>query len=43
VSAIDLATQKVKWTIPVGKLPAGIVMTPDDKYLLVGIGQITLK
>ncbi|MDO8652376.1 MAG: cytochrome D1 domain-containing protein [Undibacterium sp.] len=37
VSAIDLATQKVKWTMPVGKLPAGIVMTPDDKYLLVGI------
>ena len=37
VSAIDLATHKVKWTLPVGKLPAGIVMTPDDKYLLVGI------
>ena len=27
VSAIDLATQTVKWTIPVGKLPAGISMT----------------
>ncbi|CAN5826050.1 beta-propeller fold lactonase family protein [soil metagenome] len=37
VSAIDLATQKVKWTMAVGVLPAGIVMTPDDKYLLVGI------
>ena len=37
VSAIDLATQKVKWTMLVGKLPAGIIMTPDDKYLLVGI------
>lgn len=37
VSAIDLATQSVKWTVPVGKLPAGITMTPDDKYLLVGI------
>ncbi|MBI1771112.1 MAG: beta-propeller fold lactonase family protein, partial [Burkholderiales bacterium] len=30
ISAIDLATQKIKWTIPVGKLPAGISMTPDD-------------
>lgn len=37
ISAIDLATQTVKWTMPVGKLPAGIFMTPDDKYLLVGI------
>lgn len=37
VSAIDLATQQIKWTVPVGKLPAGIVMTPDDQYLLVGI------
>ncbi|EJM97325.1 beta-propeller fold lactonase family protein [Herbaspirillum sp. YR522] len=37
VSAIDLATQQVKWTLPVGKLPAGIMMTPDNKYLMVGI------
>ena len=37
VSAIDLTTQTVKWTLPVGKLPAGIAMTPDDNYLLVGI------
>src|SRR5450830_875102 len=37
ISAIDLATQQVKWTMPVGKLPAGIFMTPDNKYLLVGI------
>jgi len=37
VSAIDLATQEVKWTMSTGKLPAGIFMTPDDKYLLVGI------
>src|SRR4051812_23433947 len=37
VSAIDLTTQTVKWTMSVGKLPAGIAMTPDDKYLLVGI------
>ena len=37
VSAIDLVSQQVKWTMPIGKLPAGIFMTPDDKYLLVGI------
>lgn len=37
VSAIDLASQSVKWTIKVGKLPAGIFMTPNDKHLLVGI------
>lgn len=37
VSAIDLTTQQVKWTMPVGKLPAGIFMTPDNKYLLIGI------
>ena len=37
LSAIDLATQQIKWTMRVGKLPAGVVMTPDDKYLLVGI------
>ena len=37
VSAIDLATQEVRWTMPIGKLPAGIFMTPDDKNLLVGI------
>lgn len=37
VSAIDLETQSVKWTMKVGPAPAGITMTPDGKYLLVGI------
>lgn len=37
VMAIDLQTQGVKWTMPVGKQPAGVWMTPDDQYLLVGI------
>jgi YVTN family beta-propeller protein len=37
VSAMDLKTGVIKWTLAVGKLPAGITMTPDDKYLLVGI------
>ncbi len=37
VIAIDLKTQEQKWSLPVGKQPAGIWMTPDDRYLLVGI------
>lgn len=37
VAAIELATQTVKWVIPVGPTPAGIWTTPDDRYLLVGI------
>jgi len=35
--AIDLATQTVKWKQPVGKMPADIFLTPDDKYLLVAL------
>lgn len=35
--AVDLATQTVKWKQPVGKMPADIYLTPDDKYLLVGL------
>lgn len=35
--AVDLATQSVKWKQPVGKMPADIYLTPDDKYLLVGL------
>jgi YVTN family beta-propeller protein len=35
--AIDLATQTVKWKTAVGKMPADIYLTPDDKYLLVGL------
>lgn len=37
VAAIRLADQTVAWKIKVGKQPAGIWMTPDDKHLLVGI------
>ena len=37
LAAIDLATQQVKWTMNVGKVPAGLWMTPGDKYLLVGM------
>jgi DNA-binding beta-propeller fold protein YncE len=37
LAAIDLATQQVKWKMKVGKVPAGLWMTPGDKYLLIGI------
>jgi YVTN family beta-propeller protein len=35
--AIDLATQTPRWTIPCGKMPADVYLTPDDKTLLVGL------
>jgi YVTN family beta-propeller protein len=37
VMAINLKTMKKEWVIPVGPTPAGIVMTPDNRYLLVAI------
>ncbi|MFY9513193.1 MAG: YncE family protein [Rubrivivax sp.] len=35
--AIDLATQAPRWKIKVGKLPADLYLTADDKTLLVGL------
>ena len=35
VMAINLATRKVAWVMPVAATPAGIVMSPDNRYLLV--------
>lgn len=35
--AIDLATQKARWKIPVGKLPADVYLTADDRLLLLGL------
>jgi YVTN family beta-propeller protein len=35
--AIDLATQTPRWTVPVGKTPADVFLTPDDKTLLLGL------
>ena len=35
--AIDLATQKLRWKIKVGKLPADLHLTADDRTLLVGL------
>jgi YVTN family beta-propeller protein len=35
--AIDLATQKPLWRIPVGRMPADVYLTPDGKHLLLGM------
>lgn len=37
VVAFDLATQLIKWNVEVGKAPAGTVMLPDNKRLLVAL------
>ncbi len=37
LAAVDLATQQIEWRMKVGKVPAGLWMTPGDKYLLVGM------
>ncbi len=35
--AIDLASQRVRWKIKVGKLPADLYLTADDRILLVAL------
>lgn len=35
--AIDLVTQTPRWKVPVGKLPADVFLTPDDKQLMIGL------
>ncbi len=35
--AIDLLTQKPRWKVPTGKLPADVFLTADDKTLMVGL------
>lgn len=37
VVAFDLATQTIKWNAEVGKAPAGLIMLPDNKRLLVAL------
>jgi len=37
IAAIDLSRAEVAWRLPVGRQPAGIWMTPDDRHLLVGV------
>ncbi len=35
--AIDLVTQTPRWKVPVGKTPADVFITPDDKQLFIGL------
>ncbi len=35
--AIDLATQTPRWKVPVGRMPADIFLTADDRTLLVAL------
>jgi YVTN family beta-propeller protein len=35
--AIDLLTQKPRWKVPVGRMPADVYLTPDDRLLLIGL------
>ena len=35
--AINLASQEIVWRMPIGKMPAGVWMTPGDKHLLIGL------
>ncbi len=35
--AIDLATQKPRWKIAIGRMPADLYLTADDRTLLVGM------
>ena len=35
--AIDLEKQVELWKMPVGKMPAGVWVTPGDRYLLIGM------
>jgi YVTN family beta-propeller protein len=35
--AIDLATQKPRWKIKIGRMPADLYLTADDRTLLVGL------
>jgi DNA-binding beta-propeller fold protein YncE len=37
VAAVDLPTQTLKWKMKVGPTPAGLWLTPGDRYLLVGM------
>jgi len=35
--AVDLATQKSRWKIRVGRMPADVYLSPDDRTLLVAL------
>lgn len=35
--SVDLKTQTPRYTIPVGKMPADVFLSPDDKFLFIGL------
>ena len=35
--AVELASRKLRWRLAVGRLPADVYLTPDDKTLFVGL------
>ena len=35
--ALDLATQQIRWKMPIGKMPADLYLTADDKTLFIGL------
>ena len=35
--AVDLATQAVRWKVKVGRMPADVFLTADDRTLLIGM------
>lgn len=35
--ALDLATQAVRYTVPIGKMPADLYLTADDRTLFIGM------
>ncbi|MEY2594166.1 MAG: hypothetical protein RI972_1855 [Pseudomonadota bacterium] len=35
--AMDLATQSVRYTVPIGRMPADLYLTADDRTLLIGM------
>ncbi|MFT3856624.1 MAG: YncE family protein [Aquabacterium sp.] len=35
--SIDLATQQQRWKVPVGKMPADVFLSPDDRRLFVAL------
>src|SRR3989344_2636044 len=34
---IELASQAIRWRIRVGKMPADVYVTPDDRHVLIGL------
>lgn len=35
--ALDVATQELRWKVPVGRMPADLYLTADDATLLIGL------